>query len=71
MFEYAFGPLGADACETESWADNVNSCRSIESYGFELLTEREEHNDKYGRLMTLRRYRMSRERWREVREFSL
>lgn len=66
LFAYAFAPLGADAYETTSWAGNVHSFRSIESYGFELIVEREEHNEKHGRLMAMRRYRMSRERWRAI-----
>lgn len=60
MLQHAFDVLQADVYETSSWADNINSCRSIESMGFYLVDETEQLNPKYNRLMLKRRYCMKR-----------
>ena len=64
MFDYAFDGLGADAYETACWANNVNSCRSIESHGFVLVDETEELFPKLQQAMAMRHYRMTRDQWR-------
>ena len=63
MFDYAFGCLGADAYETACWAGNVNGCRSIESYGFRLIDERDERFRGRNKTAVLRHYQMVREQW--------
>ena len=63
MFDYAFGSLGADTYETACWSGNLNSCRSIESYGFLLFDEREEQFRKRNEKTLMRHYRMVRAQW--------
>ena len=66
VFEYVFEVLEADAYETGCWAENVNSRASIEAHGFTFLAERDEYNDKYGRAIPKRFYRMTRDQWRKL-----
>jgi RimJ/RimL family protein N-acetyltransferase len=63
MFDYTFGVLRADACETACWAGNVNSSRSIESCGFEFEAETLELFAKVQQRLPMRHYRMTREQW--------
>ncbi len=58
-----FGELKADLIESGVWTGNVNSVRSIESYGFQFDREEEKWNEKYGKTMTMRYYVMTRELW--------
>ena len=63
LFRYVFEELWADMIETGTWEDNVNSVKSIESYGFEFEREERRWNDKHGRLLTMRYYTLTREQW--------
>lgn len=60
---YVFHDLAADRLETETWAGNVNSVKSIESFGFEFSHEQNEWNEKHGRKMAKRYYVMTKSRW--------
>jgi RimJ/RimL family protein N-acetyltransferase len=63
LFPYIFEQLRADLVETGAWADNVNSIRSIESYGFELNREETQWNEKHGKRMRMRYYVLTRHQY--------
>ena len=65
LFPYAFDQLDADVYETGAWSDNTNSIRSIESYGFRFDREEQKWNEKHGRELTMRYYKMTKEHWHE------
>jgi RimJ/RimL family protein N-acetyltransferase len=64
LFPYAFGELRADRIETGAWEGNVNSLKSIESYGFRPDREEQKWNEKHGRTMTMRYDVLTKEEWR-------
>ena len=66
VLRYLFEELKADQLETGAWAGNVNSIRSIESYGFEFLREERQYNDKHRAEMQMRYYMMTREMWKTL-----
>jgi [ribosomal protein S5]-alanine N-acetyltransferase len=63
LFPYIFEQLRADRIETWAWAENENSIRSIESYGFELNREETRWNVKHGKRMRMRYYVLTRLQW--------
>src|SRR5262249_54532905 len=66
LFPYIFEELRADLVETWAWAENVNSIRSIESYGFELNREEMQWNEKHSKRMRLRYYVLTRQQWQSM-----
>ena len=66
LFPYVFDELRADVIETGAWTGNVNSIRSIESYGFQFDREEEKWNEKHGETMTMRYYVVTREQWQSM-----
>ncbi len=63
LFPYVFGELEADRIETGTWAGNVNSVKSIESFGFRFHHEEIRWNEKHGQDLPMRCYVMTREQW--------
>jgi RimJ/RimL family protein N-acetyltransferase len=62
-YGYAFHSLHVDCVETKCWTDNVNSRLSILNFGFQLVTERMEHNSKQGRQMNVSLFRLEQHHW--------
>jgi RimJ/RimL family protein N-acetyltransferase len=60
---YAFETLGAVRFETEAWAGNVNSVKSIEAFGFQLVSEELSWNAKRAEELPLRRYALAKRDW--------
>lgn len=56
VLRYLFEESKADRVETCTWAGNVNSVRSIESYGFEFVREERRYNGKHRAEMPMRHY---------------
>jgi RimJ/RimL family protein N-acetyltransferase len=66
LFPYIFEQLRADWIETCAWAENLNSIRSIEAYGFELSREETQWNEKHGQSMRMRYYVLTRQQWQSM-----
>ena len=66
MFRYSFEALEADVIQTEVWAGNIPSVKSIEAHGFNFFDEREEWNAKHERVMGKKYYRLTRGQWLEL-----
>ena len=64
LFQYAFGELQADRIETAAWEGNVNSLKSIESYGFRPDRDERKWNEKHSKTLTMRHYALTKEQWK-------
>ena len=49
LYPYVFGPLGVDLLYADAWEDNINSRKSLESYGYQLSEIRNELFSKTGK----------------------
>ncbi|NMP23132.1 GNAT family N-acetyltransferase [Sulfobacillus harzensis] len=65
IYDYVFQELGIDEMRAAAWADNRNSCLSMEAAGFHLADERHRWNPKHGVMMREREYVLTRENWRD------
>jgi RimJ/RimL family protein N-acetyltransferase len=63
LFPYVFGDLHADRVETGAWDGNVNSLKSIESYGFRRDHVEKKWNEKHGKMMSMWYYVLTKEEW--------
>lgn len=63
MFQYAFETLNADTYETEVWAANTNSVKSIEAHGFRFVWQEERLNSKCGQILPVLHYAMTADQW--------
>ncbi len=64
VYRYAFEDLAVEEIHASAWDHNVNSCRSMERAGFELVDVAARFNPKYGEDLNERHYVLTRERWR-------
>lgn len=63
VYHYAFGELGVEEIHAGAWANNINSCRSMEAAGFQLLDSQEKTFPKYGRRFVENHYVLYKEKW--------
>lgn len=68
IFRYVFTVLGADVIESESWAQNISSIKSLEAHGFSFVSEETAYNPKHARAMIKRRFRMTRQQWLDMQK---
>jgi RimJ/RimL family protein N-acetyltransferase len=61
--EYLFDVLQVDAIESECWADNVNSHRSLLAHGFRLVKASTEYNPKHKQQMPKSHFLLDRSEW--------
>ncbi len=66
VYLYAFEDLAIDAIRASAWEGNVNSCRSMEGAGFELVEVTPRFSGKHGQELIERHYVLTREQWRRV-----
>ncbi len=66
VYRYAFEDLAVEEIHASAWGHNVNSCRSMERAGFELVEVAARFNPKYGKELNERHYVLTRERWRRA-----
>ena len=48
FYQYAFDELSVDKLYADVWAGNVNSIKSLESYGYQLIESRKDFFQKTG-----------------------
>lgn len=63
MYHYAFDILGVDMLLADALKDNMNSCKSLESVGYELYDTKEEFFKKHGKSLMKYYYKLTKERW--------
>ena len=70
VYRYAFENLAVEEIHASAWDHNVNSCRSMERAGYELVEVAARFNPKYGKELNERHYVLTRERWRRLSQRS-
>lgn len=63
IYKYAFEELKIDEIHAGAWADNINSCRSMESVGFILLEQAERLFSKYNKNLIENHYVLYKTTW--------
>ncbi|WP_105616415.1 GNAT family N-acetyltransferase [Vallitalea okinawensis] len=63
MYHYAFDTLGVDMLIADALKDNINSCKSLESVGYELYNTKEEFFEKKGENLMKHFYKLTKEKW--------
>ncbi|PSR33205.1 MAG: N-acetyltransferase [Sulfobacillus thermosulfidooxidans] len=66
VYRYAFEDLSVEELHASAWEQNVNSCRSMEGAGFELVDVVARFNPKYGKELNERHYVLTRAQWHRV-----
>ncbi|MGF7059949.1 GNAT family N-acetyltransferase [Brassicibacter mesophilus] len=65
MYNYAFNILGVEVLIADALRDNINSCKSLESVGYELFDTTEELFKKKEKILKRNYYKLTREKWIE------
>lgn len=66
-----FYDLAADEIHAQAWANNTNSCYSMENIGFKLVSTSEKYFEKYSKTYVENYYVLYREEWmKKMRQFS-
>lgn len=65
FYQYVFEELGVDTLYADVWAENTNSVRSLESYGYRLVETKQEFFSKTGKLTEKRIYALGRQDYRQ------
>jgi [ribosomal protein S5]-alanine N-acetyltransferase len=63
VYKYAFEQLQVDEIHAGAWANNVNSCKSMENIGFKLLEKAERLFNKYNKVFEENHYVLYRAVW--------
>lgn len=63
MYNYAFNELCIEELIADAFADNINSCKSLESVGYELFDTSEGFFKKKGKMLKTNYYRLTKEKW--------
>ncbi len=63
VYKYAFEELQVDEIHAGAWADNINSCRSMERIGFILLEKVKKLFNKYDKMFDENHYVLYRTVW--------
>jgi [ribosomal protein S5]-alanine N-acetyltransferase len=66
VYQYAFLDLKVEEIRASAWEQNVNSCLSMESAGFELARSYPRFNSKYNSEFIEREYVLRREKWNQL-----
>lgn len=66
IYDYAFYELMVDEIHAQAWANNINSCRSMESMGFKLMSTREKVFAKHNKTYIENYYVLFREVWEKI-----
>ncbi len=63
VYNYAFQQLAVDEIHAGAWANNINSCKSMEDYGFTLLEVQKRQFNKYSKEYDENHYVLYRKVW--------
>lgn len=63
IYKYAFEQLRVDEIHAGAWADNMNSCKSMENFGFILVETADKLFSKYNKVYKENHYVLYREVW--------
>ena len=65
FYRHVFEELAVDTLYADVWAENTNSVKSLESYGYRLVETRDEIFSKTGKLAEKRIYALSKQDYRQ------
>lgn len=63
VYDYAFKQLEVEEIHAGAWADNINSCKSMEHYGFTLIEAESRQFNKYSKEYVENHYVLYRKAW--------
>lgn len=66
VYKYALEELQVDEIHAVAWANNTNSCKSMESFGFVLLEQAERLFSKYNKVFTENHYVLYKTVWERL-----
>lgn len=66
VYDYAFDDLAVEEIHASAWAGNINSCRSMEAAGFELVEVKSRFHAKDRQTLDERHYVLTRVQWRRI-----
>ena len=67
VYKYAFEELQVDEIHAGAWANNMNSCRSMERFGFIVLEKAEKYFSKYNKVFVENHYVLYKTAWRKIK----
>lgn len=66
VYNYVFNELDVDVLYADAWKDNINSCKSLESVGYQLIDTKLEHFKKQDKMFNKNYYKLTKEVWKNA-----
>lgn len=63
VYNFVFNELNADEIHAHAWSNNINSCKSMENAGFNLIDSYERLFEKYNKIYKVNHYVLFKEKW--------